>query len=84
MAYAVEFQDVVKHFPGAGYNALDHVNIRIEAGELVTILGTSGCGKTTMIKMIIRLHEADSGEIFVDGTNVKELIRSGCARESAL
>lgn len=70
---AVEFQDVVKQFPGAGYPSLDHVNLKIDQGELVTILGTSGCGKTTMIKMINRIYEPDSGRILVSGTDVQEL-----------
>ncbi|MBQ7433805.1 MAG: ABC transporter ATP-binding protein [Lachnospiraceae bacterium] len=73
MAIAVEFQDVVKRFPGAGYNALDHVNLKIEEGELLTILGTSGCGKTTLIKLINRIHEADEGNIYLSGTNIKDI-----------
>ncbi|MBR1866398.1 MAG: ABC transporter ATP-binding protein [Lachnospiraceae bacterium] len=73
MAVAVEFQNVVKRFPGAGYNALDHVSLKIEEGELLTVLGTSGCGKTTLIKLINRIHEADEGDIYLAGTNIKEI-----------
>lgn len=69
----VEFIDVVKQFPGSGHPALDHVNLKIQAGELVTILGTSGCGKTTMIKLINRLEEADEGRILLEGTDIREL-----------
>lgn len=66
----VEFRDVVKTFPGAGYNALDHLTLSIEEGELVTILGTSGCGKTTLIKMVNRLYEPDSGTILLNGQDI--------------
>lgn len=70
---AVEFQDVVKQFPGAGYPSLDHINLKIEEGEFVTVLGTSGCGKTTLIKMINRIYEPDSGRILLSGKDIEEL-----------
>lgn len=73
MAVAVEFRDVVKQFPGASYASLDHINLKIEEGELVTVLGTSGCGKTTFIKMINRIYEPTSGEILLSGKNVADL-----------
>ena len=73
MATAVEFRNVVKKFPGASYNALDHVNLQIEEGALVTVLGTSGCGKTTLIKMINRIYEPDEGEILLGGTNIQQI-----------
>ena len=47
MATAVAFQAITKTFPGAAAPALDRISFVIEAGELITILGTSGCGKTT-------------------------------------
>ena len=69
---AVEFVNVTKRFQGSSYPALDQVCVRIEEGEFVTILGSSGCGKTTFIKMINRLYEPDSGHILLFGKNVKE------------
>lgn len=69
---AVEFKHVIKHFPGSSYNALDDISIAIDEGEFVTILGSSGCGKTTMIKTVNRLYEPDSGEIDVFGKNVED------------
>lgn len=69
---AVEFKHVTKHFPGSSYNALDDISIAIDEGEFVTILGSSGCGKTTMIKTVNRLYEPDSGEIDVFGKNVED------------
>ena len=67
MGVAVEFCDVVKRFPGAEENAVDHVSFQVKEGELITILGTSGCGKTTLMKMVNRLYEPTSGTIRVFG-----------------
>lgn len=50
MSIAVEFRDVVKRFPNAAENAVDHVSFQIQEKEMITILGTSGCGKTTLMK----------------------------------
>lgn len=72
-APAVEFIDVTKRFTGAAAPALDHVSLAIEPGELVCVLGTSGGGKTTFIKLINRLHDPDEGCVLVDGTDVAEL-----------
>lgn len=72
-APAVEFIDVTKRFPSAAAPALDHVSLAVEPGELVCVLGTSGGGKTTFIKLINRLHDPDEGCVLVDGTDVAEL-----------
>ncbi|MDD3278219.1 MAG: ABC transporter ATP-binding protein [Lachnospiraceae bacterium] len=60
---AVELVHVDQKFPNMSYKALDDVSLKIEQGEFVTILGSSGCGKTTLIKMINRLYQPDKGEI---------------------
>lgn len=67
---AVEFIDVTKRFAGAAAPALDHVSLAIDPGELVCVLGTSGGGKTTLIKLINRLHDPDQGRVLVDGADV--------------
>ena len=70
MTPAVEFIDVTKRFPGAASPALDHVSLAIEPGELVCVLGTSGGGKTTFIKLVNRLHDPDSGTVMVNGRDL--------------
>ena len=72
MSIAVEFQDVEKRFPNAVENAVDHVSFQIQEKEMITILGTSGCGKTTLMKMINRLYDPTSGEIHVFGENIQK------------
>ena len=69
---AVALNHVNKRFSGAACPALDDVSIAIEDGEFVTILGASGCGKTTLIKTINRLQEVDSGQVLLYGKNVQD------------
>lgn len=69
---AVEFKNVSKQFKNSAYPALSEISVGIEEGEFVTILGSSGCGKTTMIKMINRLYEPDSGSIFLFGKSIRD------------
>ncbi len=49
---------------------LDNISFEIKQGEFVVLIGPSGCGKTTTLKMINRLIEPDSGEIYINGTNI--------------
>lgn len=72
MTPAVEFIDVTKRFPGAAAPALDHVDLAIDPGELVCVLGTSGGGKTTFIKLINRLYDPDSGTVLVNGEDISK------------
>lgn len=73
MQYAIQLRNVSKKFKNADYYSVDHVSIDIAEGEFVTILGASGCGKTTLLKMINRLYEPDEGEIVLFGENVKDV-----------
>ena len=60
---------------------LQDINLDIEPGETVGIIGSTGCGKTTLVHLIPRLYDVDSGEVLVDGINVKDYslknLRSG-------
>ena len=70
MSTAIELRDVTKTFKGASYSAVDHVSLTVNEGEFITILGSSGCGKTTLLKMINRLYEPDSGSIILFGEDI--------------
>ena len=52
---------------------VDEISLTIDKGEFITILGTSGSGKTTTLKMINRLIEPTNGQIYFDGQNIKDL-----------
>ena len=66
----IQYDSVCKKFMGSGKMAVDHVSARIEKGEFITILGSSGCGKTTLLKLTNRLYDPDAGKIFVDGEDI--------------
>ena len=70
MAVAIEFKNVSKTFKGAGYPAVNDVSLTVNEGEFVTILGSSGCGKTTLLKMVNRLYEPDTGSIILFGEDI--------------
>lgn len=67
----IEFRNVKKSYKNN--IILENFNLDIEDGNLVVLIGSSGCGKTTLLKMINRLIEFTSGEILVNGKNIKEM-----------
>ena len=69
----IEFRDVsFRYFKNSEGAVLDHINLKIAPGSTVGIIGSTGCGKTTLVSLIPRLYDADSGEILVDGKNVRD------------
>ena len=66
------FDHVSKTYPN-GYQALKDINLTIEQGEFVAIIGLSGAGKSTLIRTINRMHDITDGTLTVDGVNVMEL-----------
>ena len=69
---SLEFKDVCFQYPGTDKVILDHVSFKIERGQKVALVGRNGNGKTSLIKLILRLYEPISGEIFVNSVNIKE------------
>ncbi len=68
--FAVELRDVVKAFQtpeGGTVNAVDHVDMQIKNGEFFSMLGSSGCGKTTSLRMIAGFEWPTSGEVYIEG-----------------
>ncbi|XCP84813.1 ABC transporter ATP-binding protein [Roseburia hominis] len=70
---AIEFQTVSKAFKGADNPAVNDVSFSVREGEFITILGSSGCGKTTLLKMTNRLYEPDKGNILLFGQNIADV-----------
>lgn len=68
----IEFREVSKRYPN-GFEALRKVNLNIEQGEFVAIIGLSGAGKSTLIRTINRMHDVTSGTLTVEGTDVMSL-----------
>lgn len=68
----IEFKNLTKKFPG-GKIAVDSLNLTFNDGEFIVFIGTSGSGKTTSMRMINRMIEPSSGEILIDGKNIKDM-----------
>ena len=68
----IEFRNVSFKYPGTDKMILDNISIKIGAGEHLSIVGLNGAGKTTFIKLLCRLYDPTSGEILVNGVNIKE------------
>jgi len=70
---AVEFKNVYFKYPGSDEYVLENLNLKIEAGQHVAIVGRTGSGKTSLVQLIPRLFDPVKGEIFIDGTPVKQM-----------
>ena len=68
----IEFKNVSKTYPN-GTKGLQNVNLKIEQGEFIAIIGLSGAGKSTLIRTINRMIDTTEGELIVDDINVSEL-----------
>ena len=68
----IELRDVTKVYPG-GHMALDRVSLAIDRGEFVFLVGPTGCGKSTLIKMLIRELAATEGSVKIAGKDIGKL-----------
>ena len=68
----IELKNLSKIFPDSNVKAVDSISFNLEKGEVGCIIGTSGCGKTTTLKMINRLVEPTDGDIYVAGKSFRE------------
>ncbi|MDY5932305.1 MAG: ABC transporter ATP-binding protein, partial [Candidatus Ornithospirochaeta sp.] len=68
----IEFRNASFGYPGSDKRVLEGVNLHIHPGETVAIMGTTGCGKSTLISLIPRFYDASEGEVLVDGVDVRE------------
>lgn len=70
----IKFQNVVKHYKKQ--KALDNVNLEIRHGEFISLVGLSGAGKTTLIRLIIGEEKLDSGKILIDDIDISKVGKS--------
>ncbi|HEX2985731.1 MAG TPA: ABC transporter ATP-binding protein [Caproiciproducens sp.] len=68
----IEFQNVSFSYDGPDKDAVHSLNIKIKSGEIVGIIGGTGSGKSTMVNLIPRFYDVNSGEILIDGVDVRD------------
>jgi ABC-type multidrug transport system fused ATPase/permease subunit len=69
----VELERVSFSYPGRAASALEDVSLRVEPGQTLALVGASGAGKSTVAKLLLRLHDPDEGVVRLDGRDVREL-----------
>lgn len=69
----VEFRDVEFRYPGAEEPVLRGISFAVEPGETVALVGSTGCGKSTLISLIPRFYDVTAGSVLVDGVDVRQL-----------
>ena len=76
----IEFKNVSFKYPGSDSFALKNISIKIKPNERLAVVGRNGSGKTTFIKLMCRLYDATSGEILINGFNIKEYTKDSIIR----
>lgn len=79
-----EFDRVTFAYPGTGRAVLDHLDLRIEPGQRVALVGENGQGKTTLVKLITRLYDPTAGRILLDGVDLRDYDLEDLHREIAV
>ena len=68
----IEFRDVSFRYPDADGDAIHHISFTAHHGQTVALIGATGCGKSSIINLIPRLYDAASGQVLVDGVDVRD------------
>ena len=80
----IEFQNVVFHYRGHHQPLYDGLSVTIGAGEKIGLVGLSGSGKTTFVKLIQRLHDVNGGRILIDGHDIAEVTQASLRPQIAI
>ena len=79
----IEFRNLTFRYPDGEFDVLENISFTIKAGENVGLVGKTGCGKTTLVDLILRTYNVPDGTIFIDGHDVNDVtihsVRGGCA-----
>ncbi|MGN7401641.1 ABC transporter ATP-binding protein [Cytobacillus praedii] len=69
----IEFKNVMFQYPGTETSAIDDISFTVQPGQTVAILGATGSGKTSLFQLIPRLYDVNSGQVLIDGMDVREM-----------
>ena len=80
---SIEFRDLTFRYPDGEFDALENISFTIHPGENIGLVGKTGCGKTTLVDLILRTYNVPDGTLFIDGRDVNDLtirsVREACA-----
>ena len=68
----VEFKDVSFVYPTSSREALEHISFKVNKGETIAFIGATGSGKTTLMSLAVRFYDATSGQVLIDGKDIRE------------
>jgi len=77
----VEFRNVYFRYPDGNENVLSDISFRANKGDTVAFIGSTGCGKSSVVNLVSRFYDATGGEVLVDGHNVREYKKHELARK---
>ena len=80
----VKLKDVCFKYEADGKEILKNINIEAKEGEIIALVGQSGSGKTTLVNLIPRFYDVDSGEVLVDGINIKDIAKKSLRENIAI
>lgn len=79
----VEFKNLTFRYPGTEHDILKNISFKINAGENIGVVGKTGCGKTTLVDLILRLYNVENGTLFIDNKDINTIpiktVRKYCA-----
>ena len=78
------FKNVIYNYSDKNIAALDNINLEIDAGETIAVVGPSGSGKSTLINLLLRFFDPNSGDVFIDGKNLKKIKISSLRKNIAI
>lgn len=81
---SLEFQNVSFSYEGSDEPAIEHINLNVEFGEVVALVGKSGSGKSTLMSLVPRFHDPSEGRILIDGRDVREVTLTSLRAQIAI
>ncbi len=76
----IEFKDISHHY-GKGKGGLDHISLTVEPGQKVGLVGRSGAGKSSLVNLLLRFHDPESGRVLIDGQDIRDVTQVSLRRE---
>ena len=80
----VRFEQVSFHYPDDPTPVLDGINLEVPAGQLIALVGETGAGKTTMVKLLARFHDPTAGRVCIDGLDLRSVTQASLRRQMGM